>query len=433
MILRWAIYCCAGWLLFCWLRRWWCKRRDKPRLPALARFRIPFLETNYVRLRYLIAGFYVIAARKREGKSYFAVLAGAIELAKPNGRPVIWYMPRMEKHRIFLADLVDALGGQRYAVFERCHWLNREQAEHFWRHRGTWQAEWVEVRTGKGTVEFGPIDYKAHQDRGVVYVLDEFGKLFPKGSVSEDWAELTSYLDMASKIPDTVIGTSVTWGDLVKDMRNKVDVLIRVRNLGRFARFGVRFFSGFWCVWKEDPEHYREGKAPTICWTFTPTDKLVYDAYETEAGDTMVGNQADKGERARGVHVGWLGAAFIALCVAVAGAVIGSGHGVKWLLGLTGSASPFSSAAGSLGTPGAAAVSNFVPKISGPVSVARDLSPRLPSRSVVGRILSFAEQGGQRVFRVTGREEPLVNPRGWWDGRCLLLITGERYYLGDAP
>lgn len=194
-------------------------------------------------------------------------------------------------------------------------------------------------------------------------------------------------------------------------------------NVNRLQRFGFRFISGFWGEVKENPELFG-ARPPLVTWSFTRFDPEVGECYDTTRGDTVIGNEADKGQKAKGLHIAWV---LVPIGLVIAGVFL-TPAGVKiyaqslfrsiWPSQLQ-TTNTMQAILQNTQTPAPTSTSNAPPRLH--TQNITHLMPVLPKK-----LRSVSISQGHKIF-LTEDGKFMDNPVGTWDGRTLKLITGETF------
>lgn len=248
-----------------------------------------------------------ISGKPGGGKSLYAVRLIVEELLAGH-RVIITNVPlKLDA----LHSYVQEQAGDRVVdVIGRVWILDEEQTSQFWTFRpgGVRIPRLTQARWQAGEVP----SYKAVNDSGVMYVIDEVHNFFGSRQWAETGRDVLFYLSQHRKLGDTVICITQAVGNVDKQFRSVTQDFTYIRNLSK-ERIGAFRLPGIF-LRSTYPSPPTETAVPMERGRFTLDVRGIAACYDSAAGVGIHGRMADMGERKKGLP--WW-AFFVALTLVV--------------------------------------------------------------------------------------------------------------------
>lgn len=197
-----------------------------------------------------------------------------------------------------LHSYVQEQAGDRVVdVIGRVWILDDDQTKEFWTYRpgGVRIPRLNQARWQAGEVP----SYKAVNDSGVMYVIDEVHNFFGSRQWAETGRDVLFYLSQHRKLGDTVICITQAVGNVDKQFRSVTQDFTYIRNLSK-ERIGAFRLPGLF-LRSTYPSPPSETAVPMERGRFTLDVRGIAGCYDSAAGVGIHGRMADMGERKKGL------------------------------------------------------------------------------------------------------------------------------------
>lgn len=247
------------------------------------------------------------------GKSYLAT-QWIVDDIISSDRPVITNLNlNLEAWNPYL----EKMGHSPINVYERFRILDFDQVKEFWRFRSV-DDSCVHRSLTPDEIKAGVRPDESHFSKGgVLYVLDELHRHLNSRQWQQTGPVVLDYISMHRHFGDDVIWMSQDVPNVDKQWRSVTQDYTLVRNYGKESWRGIRKGDGLEArtFLDYDPTGEKAVAQEVKTWKIDPEG--IGSLYKTSA----VGGDADKGKKAKGIHIGWLWAAigFVAFLAILAG------------------------------------------------------------------------------------------------------------------
>lgn len=248
-----------------------------------------------------------ISGKPGGGKSLYSVRLIVEELLAGH-RVVITNVPL--KLDALHAYVQQQAGDRVVDVIGRVWILDDDQTKEFW----TYRPNGVRIsRLSQSRWQAGEVpSYKAVNDSGVMYVIDEVHNFFGSRQWAETGRDVLFYLSQHRKLGDTVVCITQAVGNVDKQFRSVTQDFTYIRNLSK-ERIGAFRLPGIF-LRSTYPSPPTETAVPMERGRFTLDVSGIAGCYDSAAGVGIHGRMADMGERKKGLP--WW-AFFVALTLVV--------------------------------------------------------------------------------------------------------------------